>query len=243
MDDQDKKIEVPLPWYVTNRYTKFWYHYNAMMLSAHRDAIVRAKYNAARKKAALKSMLVHMKGTHISSVNKQGKNHSSRSSSMTSISARANRNKKKRRRKKRNRRRREVALRNNQDSVSDTELLHSQMSKGMHINDTEDEDDMDLNEDLLLFLEHTHKHRAEWKDRKTTLQKSDSGMFVSPSSMQENILKEHPDVTRSREMKQLYGSASPRIHAMETAIQLSFDRISTLHRPQFWPNIPIHVMF
>ena len=44
-------------------------------------------------------------------------------------------------------------------------------------------------------------------------------------------------------MQLLYGDAAARIHAMETAVQLSFDRINTQHRPQFWPEIPFNVVF
>lgn len=55
--------------------------------------------------------------------------------------------------------------------------------------------------------------------------------------------QEHPDLIRSKEMQELYGQASPKIQAMETALQLSFDRNNTIHQPKYWPNIPLNVMF
>ncbi|XP_066984380.1 gem-associated protein 8-like isoform X2 [Macrobrachium rosenbergii] len=243
-DSAKEDKTVPDPWFISGKFARFWYYYNTMMMTAHRDAIVKAKYRAAHKKASLMRMLAALKGTSVESKTQNG-NFPPRPSRTPSEIARAKRNKKKRKRKKRNRRMRELAKQqNNQDGVSDTECLYSQMKTGMKINDTEDEgEDIDVSEDMLKFLEKSQKHRVEWKVQKASIKNLGAGMFLTPVSMQDAIAQEHPDVTRNREMQQLYGSASPRIHAMETAIQLSFDRISTLHRPQYWPNIPIHVMF
>ncbi|XP_068250049.1 gem-associated protein 8-like isoform X1 [Palaemon carinicauda] len=243
-DSVEEDKTVPDPWFMNSKFARFWYHYNTMMMAAHRDAILKAKYRAAHKKASLIRMLAALKGTSVESRTLNG-NKSSLPSRTPSEIARAKRNKKKRKRKKRNRRMRELAKQqNNQEGASDTECLYSQMKTGMKINDTEDEgEDLDVGEDMLEFLEKSQKHRMEWRVRKASIKNGGTGMFLTPVSMQDTIAQEHPDVTRNREMKQLYGLASPRIHAMETAIQLSFDRISTLHRPQYWPNIPIHVMF
>lgn len=62
--------------------------------------------------------------------------------------------------------------------------------------------------------------------------------FTCPS-----LFQEHPDSVRSREMKELYGAAAPRLHAMETAVQLAFERVATRRHTKLWPNIPINVIF
>ncbi|XP_042207910.1 gem-associated protein 8-like [Homarus americanus] len=236
-------------WYSDKRYAQFWQHYNTMMMTAHRDAIVRARYVAAHTKAALSSMLgslpVYLQQNvpedEMSHQSLFRKYHSSTCSTKSLADAtRTNKNRRKRKRKLRNRRKRALSNHNNQGVISDTEILHSQMSRGMHIQeDADDEEDMEVTEDFLKFLEQSTKHRKQWKDRKGF-----GGPVTSPEEPGADTgPKEHPDVVRSREMQQLYGQKSAKIHAMETALQLSFDRLSTLYQPQYWPNIPFNVMF
>lgn len=52
-----------------------------------------------------------------------------------------------------------------QGNQSDTESLYSQMRQGMHIQDTNE--DMEVTEDFLAFLEQSKKHREEWKNMKS----------------------------------------------------------------------------
>ncbi|ROT65010.1 putative gem-associated protein 8-like [Penaeus vannamei] len=113
------------------------------------------------------------------------------------------------------------------------------MSQGMHLQD--EEENMEVSEDFLEFLQQSEQHRVEWKIRK--VKKALDEEKQSEESEKDSKPKEHPDVIRSREMHQLYGEAAARIHAMETAVQLSFDRISTLYQPQYWPNIPLKLIF
>lgn len=46
---------------------------------------------------------------------------------------------------------------------------------------------------------------------------------------------------RRREMRQLYGSMTPKIIGMETAVQLNYDLQLDQHRPRYWPNIPLNL--
>nr|XP_053649588.1 gem-associated protein 8-like isoform X2 [Cherax quadricarinatus] len=235
-------------WYSDAKYGQFWQHYNTMIMTAHHDAIVKARYVAAHTKAALSnlsSMYLHANNSQDRhSENFSVKKHCSSSCSTRNSAeiARANRNRQKRKRKMRNRRLRELASNNNQGGLSDTELLHSQMSQGMHIEDA-DEEGMEVTDDFLKFLEQSEKHREQWKVKKKKLKCISGSISPSEEPLGDGGSREHPDTIRSREMQQLYGQASARIHAMETALQLSFDRFSTLHQPQYWPNIPINVIF
>lgn len=51
--------------------------------------------------------------------------------------------------------------------------------------------------------------------------------------------QERPGERRSAEMKRLYGENAARIQAMETAMQLNFDRNQDRIQPKYWPVIPL----
>ena len=60
----------------------------------------------------------------------------------------------------------------------------------------------------------------------------------------ERIASDFHDVNSSsneNDYHQLYGSNAPRIHAMETAIQLNFNRNCDRKQPKLWPNMPLHL--
>lgn len=40
---------------------------------------------------------------------------------------------------------------------------------------------------------------------------------------------------------QIYGANASRIQAMETAIQLNFNRNCDRKQPKLWPNMPLHL--
>uniref|UniRef100_A0A0P4WAP2 Gem-associated protein 8 n=2 Tax=Scylla olivacea TaxID=85551 RepID=A0A0P4WAP2_SCYOL len=216
------------PWYSDSCFAPFWQQYNILMSKAHRDAVSRAGHVASQARAALSSL---QSGPH---------HHKQQSLQSSRMSRREKRLRKSQRRQKSNRRNRNQKLSNNPGNQSDTECLYSQMRQGMHIQDTNE--DMEVNEDFLLFLEQSKKHREEWKVAKV---KKNQEATQTAASITEKAVepKEHPDVIRSREMQQLYGQASAKIQAMETALQLSFDRNATLHQPNYWPNIPITLLF
>ncbi|XP_069156219.1 gem-associated protein 8 isoform X2 [Procambarus clarkii] len=187
-------------WYSDQRYAQFWQHYNTMMMTAHHDAIVKARYVAAHTKAALSnlhgSMYLHHNNHHskysdnLMHGHERATSHSGRS--LAEI-ARSNRNRQKRKRKMRNRRLREWSCNSNQGVLSDTEILHSQMSQGMHIKDADDEEEesMEVTEDFLKFLEQSEKHREQWKVRKERL-KSDGSVTPSEEPVAETEPKAPP---------------------------------------------------
>ncbi|XP_042892595.1 gem-associated protein 8-like [Penaeus japonicus] len=238
-DSQDEKSSEDA-WYYDKRYARFWHHYNTMMMTAHRDAVVRARHIASHTNTALSGMLRELSYQEFPKYREFPRHKTSASSKSLTDGSRTNRNRRKRKRKKRNKLQRAQALQESQGTMSDSEALQSQMSQGMHLQD-EEEENMEVSEDFLEFIQQSEKHRVEWKTRK--VKKALEEEKQSEDSESSSKLKEHPDVVRSREMHLLYGEASARIHAMETAIQLSFDRISTLYQPQYWPNIPLKLIF
>lgn len=128
-----------------------------------------------------------------------------------------------------------------QESASE---LTSQMNAGMHIDDQGQT--TEPSEEFLAFIAESARHREEWKKRKAIM--NQAGLLLSADMEldedgKEKEPKEHPDSVRSREMKELYGAAAPRLHAMETAVQLAFERVATRRHTKLWPNIPINVIF
>ncbi|KAF2367622.1 Gemini of Cajal bodies-associated protein 8 [Trinorchestia longiramus] len=128
-----------------------------------------------------------------------------------------------------------------QESASE---LTSQMRGGMSLSD---EQEPPVSEEFLAFMQQTIRHKEEWSKKKAAvlLQRAAAAgsALISQQGDEITLQKEHPDVVRSREMKALYGAAAPQLHAMETAVQLAFDRIATRHHAKVWPNIPINIMF
>ncbi|KAK4308782.1 hypothetical protein Pmani_019539 [Petrolisthes manimaculis] len=203
-----------------------------MMMTGHYEAYTRATAVHQHTKHMLASM------HHPPPPRTHRPTRTSRSSSRTKKRSKAWRQ-------KRNKRKRKPFKPTHTNNLSDTETLYSQM----HIQDLSGaEDNMDVSDDFLKFMEQSVKHREEYrvlsKQMEHNNKNTNNDNNNTPTQDGDiSVPKEHPDVRRSREMKELYGEAAPRIHAMETALQLSFDRISTLHHPQFWPNTPLMMMF
>jgi len=60
----------------------------------------------------------------------------------------------------------------------------------------------------------------------------------SKNNISTNVLdKNH----RASDYFLLYGADAPRIQAMETAIQLNFNRNCDRKQPKLWPNMPLHL--
>ncbi|KAA0203856.1 hypothetical protein HAZT_HAZT006746 [Hyalella azteca] len=126
-----------------------------------------------------------------------------------------------------------------QESASE---LSSQLRGGMSLCDDQE---VPVSEEFLAFMQQTMRHKQEWALKKAALaQKNvDSNALITQHGDEVVPREEHPDAVRSREMRALYGEAAPQLHAMETAVQLAFDRIATRHHAAVWPNIPLNVIF
>ncbi|CAL4158113.1 unnamed protein product, partial [Meganyctiphanes norvegica] len=242
-DEESSNNESNEQWYLDKRFSHFWQSYSQIMLRTHHSAIARATQTYMRVGASLSNMMVPnptMPGVTAWPSSSNFYKHSGKTPWTTSSiksetsSIKLSRTQRINRKKSRKRRLRRKLQQMQENFASDSEMLQ-QMSEGMHINDSDD-GDVEIHEDYLAFLLKTEQHKSEWQKVKESKNKQTS---VLPT-VEESQNKEHPDLVRSREMHQLYGDASPRIHAMETAIQLSYDRISTVNHPGFWPSVPLN---
>ena len=116
----------------------------------------------------------------------------------------------------------------------------------------EDEEE-DLDEGYLKFLEETERHRQE-RDRLNKAEedgglkkgKKDS-MRDIPETEEEENLQSQADLIAvdherlKREMCSLYGGESLAVHCVETRLQLEFNEWSDLHPPVTWPALPLNI--
>jgi len=95
-----------------------------------------------------------------------------------------------------------------------------------------------LNEDMMNFLAKSIRHKIELKNQREN-EASDEKNQQDGNPLLENMLEKSKK--RSEDAKLLYGEASTKILAMETALQTSIDRHIDKAKPQYWPNIPLNL--
>ncbi|XP_029786230.1 gem-associated protein 8 isoform X2 [Suricata suricatta] len=108
-----------------------------------------------------------------------------------------------------------------------------------------DVSNMEITEELRQYFAETERHREERRrqqqldaQRLNDYVNADHGLnrgawrSVMPPS-------ERPGERRKAEMKRLYGANAAKIQAMETAVQLSFDKHCDRKQPKYWPVIPL----
>ncbi len=44
-------------------------------------------------------------------------------------------------------------------------------------------------------------------------------------------------------MRELYGEEAEAVHALETSIQLNFEKVCDRHKPLLWPCLPLNMKF
>lgn len=133
--------------------------------------------------------------------------------------------------------------------------------------DDESEDDGSelefvINEEMIAFFEQSMRHKEELKQQRELLKKSEGDKHVIKfnnkdkeknskvkrqqskdydSSTQETYKAPNVNLSsqkRIEDMKNLYGTEMPKICGMETALQLSFNRLRDHNKPVYWPCIP-----
>ena len=97
---------------------------------------------------------------------------------------------------------------------------------------TEDNIEFHLDENMMNFLTLSIQHKIELKNDK----KCENIIENNKKLLESNISRFHE---RYDDAKLLYGEASSRILAMETALQTSTERHIDKAKPSYWPNIPI----
>lgn len=107
-------------------------------------------------------------------------------------------------------------------------------------NDTEQEDNQEniefqVDDDMMKFLEQSIRHKMELKLRRERENEEDNEQ-INHIQIESGEVQ---DRNRIESAKLLYGSASSRIVAMETAVQVNVDRHKDRANPHYWPNIPL----
>uniref|UniRef100_A0A8D0EAY7 Gem nuclear organelle associated protein 8 n=1 Tax=Salvator merianae TaxID=96440 RepID=A0A8D0EAY7_SALMN len=117
---------------------------------------------------------------------------------------------------------------------------------------SEDQDDieydlsnMEITEELREYFEQTERHREELR-KQQQLEAEHQDMYVKAdhdlhlsTGRSAQPPTEKPGERRMAEMKKLYGEGASKIQAMETTMQLSFDRNCDKKQPKYWPIIPL----
>ncbi|XP_022109379.1 gem-associated protein 8-like [Acanthaster planci] len=117
--------------------------------------------------------------------------------------------------------------------------------------ETEDSDDesleVEISQEMLEFFRTSQKFREERDKAKLEREKRNDGSKTkrNPLRLKEKnkcqAPSERPDEGRRKGMKVLYGKHSARIHSMETAMQMQFDRNCDRHQPAFWPIVALRM--
>nr|XP_033805309.1 gem-associated protein 8 isoform X2 [Geotrypetes seraphini] len=127
---------------------------------------------------------------------------------------------------------------NQQDSECDNESESEE--QGIEC----DVSNMEITEELRQYFAQTERHREEL--RKQQELEAEHNIYVEADhdlhaangrSVQPPM--ERPGERRGAEMKKLYGEDAAKIQAMETAMQLNFDRNCDKKQPKYWPVIPM----
>lgn len=104
---------------------------------------------------------------------------------------------------------------------------------------------MEITDELRQYFAVTEKHREERRrqqqleaERLKEYVNADHDLYCN-NRRTVKAPTERPGERRQAEMKRLYGDSAPKILAMETAVQLSFDKHCDRKHPKYWPVIPL----
>ncbi|XP_012371009.1 gem-associated protein 8 isoform X2 [Octodon degus] len=104
---------------------------------------------------------------------------------------------------------------------------------------------MEITDELRQYFAETERHREERRrqqqleaERLDEYVYADHGLYYNNRRTIEPP-SERPGERRQAEMKRLYGESAAKILAMETAMQLSFDKHCDRKQPRYWPVIPL----
>lgn len=122
----------------------------------------------------------------------------------------------------------------------------SQSAKQHNLEDIESDNDDENNEDenlefhldenMMDFLAQSIRHKIELKNKKESEEIAEENKESSEEKAEGGLVWVHK---RNEDAKLLYGPASPRILAMETALKTTIERHLDKAKPQYWPNIPL----
>ncbi|XP_035184911.1 gem-associated protein 8 isoform X2 [Oxyura jamaicensis] len=129
-----------------------------------------------------------------------------------------------------------------EDADRDSEMEEDSESEGEIEYDLSN---MEITEELRQFFAQTERHREELR-RQQQLEAEQQEMYVEADQDLHRSTRrsvepptERPGERRMVEMEKLYGAEAAKILAMETAMQLIFDRNCDKKQPKYWPIIPL----
>ncbi|XP_040389177.1 gem-associated protein 8 isoform X1 [Cygnus olor] len=129
-----------------------------------------------------------------------------------------------------------------EDADRDSEMEEDSESEGEIEYDLSN---MEITEELRQFFAQTERHREELR-RQQQLEAEQQEMYVEADQDLHRSTRrsvepptERPGERRMAEMEKLYGAEAAKILAMETAMQLIFDRNCDKKQPKYWPIIPL----
>ncbi|XP_061841203.1 gem-associated protein 8 isoform X1 [Nerophis lumbriciformis] len=109
-----------------------------------------------------------------------------------------------------------------------------------------DVSNMEISEELRQYFAQTEKHRAELRKQQQIEAERHDSYVPADQDLRSVSWRtsaappcERPGERRRAEMKKLYGEDAAKILAMETSMQLTFDRNCDLKQPKYWPVIPL----
>lgn len=119
--------------------------------------------------------------------------------------------------------------------TTETNYHKGNIKKNVHDEDAE-ELEFTVTEEMLSFFEKSERHRREMKQK----YKSNNTTHEEESAEDNLIIGGAVNArARKEEANELYGEASSKILAMETALQATLDNYKDKVKSQFWPNIPL----
>lgn len=105
---------------------------------------------------------------------------------------------------------------------------------------------MVITDELRQYFAETERHREELRRqhqldaaRLKDYVNADHGLYCDKRGRSALPPTERPGERRQAEMQRLYGASAAKIQAMETAMQLSFDKHCDRKQPKYWPVIPL----
>ncbi|XP_048351197.1 gem-associated protein 8 isoform X2 [Sphaerodactylus townsendi] len=108
-----------------------------------------------------------------------------------------------------------------------------------------DVSNMEITEELRQYFEQTERHKEELRKQQQLEEEQQNTYVKADHDLHPSIGRsvqpptEKPGERRLAEMKKLYGVGASKIQAMETTMQLSFDRNCDKKQPKYWPIIPL----
>jgi len=101
--------------------------------------------------------------------------------------------------------------------------------------------EFNVTEDMLDFLEKSERHRREMQERYKSEGNVSQKKKNKKGLKKESVIVNAPENVhvKREEAQLLYGDATPKILAMEAALQVAANRYKDLANAQYWPNIPL----